>query len=131
MANVSDFALPSCPGIPDAMWLAAAYIISTAVTICWYIFGLFLAISLAQGTYEDILNEKLNIRRLAKTLSRAILVGLFLSNYKTVLMLFDQFISTVFVFGDEPLYEASKALKEKDKVVEYHKNFSFLRPSNY
>ncbi|MHB9147999.1 MAG: hypothetical protein ACYC2U_06365 [Candidatus Amoebophilus sp.] len=128
MTNVSDFALPSCPGIPDAMWLAAAYIINTAVTICWYIFGLVLAINLAQGTYEDILNERLNIRRLAKTLSKAILVGLFLSKYKTILMLFDQFIDTVFVFGDEPLYEASKAMKEKDKMTEYYKNFSFFTP---
>jgi hypothetical protein len=128
MAKVSDFALPSCPGIPDAMWLSASSIINFGTTICWYLFGISLAINLAYGTYEDILNEKLNIRRLAKTLSKAMLIGLFLSNYKTILMFFDQFISTVFVFGDEPLYEAYKTLKEKDKLAEYHKNFSFFSP---
>jgi hypothetical protein len=101
MARGIDFILPSCPGIPDFMWIAISGLIDTLIKRCQLFFGIFLPLKLMVDAVADAPDGKFDLRACVRTLFQAILIGIFLFRYKFILMFFDNFIDTLSGFDKE------------------------------
>jgi hypothetical protein len=95
MALSLDFILPSCPGIPESMWLAANSMIDVIIKRSWFFLGTFVTIQLIIHAFMDIAQGKLNIGTSIRTLSHAFLIACFFKYYKPLLMFFDGFIDQI------------------------------------
>ena len=111
MANSVDFILPSCYGLPEAIWIAASAMLDTILTKCWALLGAFLVIKLLVSAWGDVGEERFSLRTYLKILFQGLLIALFLTYYKTFLMTFDYFIDSICVF-DSDVFQPTKELKE-------------------
>ncbi|ACE06246.1 hypothetical protein Aasi_0877 [Candidatus Amoebophilus asiaticus 5a2] len=93
MNDIVDFILPTCAGVPDAMWIVVSAMLQVMLKMCWKAFGTLMMIKLLWEGFMDISSGTLDLRTHIKTLSHALLVALFLTHYKFIIMYFDSFIS--------------------------------------
>jgi hypothetical protein len=90
-----DFTLPSCPGIPESMWMAASSMIDAIIKRSWLYLGTFVTIQLIVHAFMDIAHGTLDIRAAIRTLSHAFLIACFFKYYKPLLIFFDGFIDQI------------------------------------
>ncbi len=119
-----DFILPTCPGIPESMWLATSAVMDALIKICWKLFGGFLAIRFIKDGFVDVMNGRFELRTHLNTVFQAVLIGIFLSYYKFILMSFDNFIDMFCISDKEVLPVALGKLEVS--APDYEKSFRFF-----
>jgi hypothetical protein len=92
MTNGAGFILLSCPGVPDSMWIAISATADTLIRKCGWFFSNFLGIKLLFEALVDIFHRQLNLGTYIRAIFQAILICIFLTHYKPILMFFDNFI---------------------------------------
>ena len=92
MSDIVDFILPTCSGVPDAMWIVISAMLQVMLSMCWKVFGTFFTIKFLWEGLSDISSGKLDLRGHIKTIFQALLIAIFLAHYKFIIMYFDNFI---------------------------------------
>lgn len=99
MANSVDFILPSCYGLPDAIWITSSEMLNITIKKCWILLGAFMAIKMLVCAFSDVGEERFSLSKHLKILFQALLIAVFLTYYKNFLMTFDYFIDSLCVFN--------------------------------
>ena len=113
MAHDLDFILPSCPGVPDSMWVATSSMIDVITKKCWRLFGVFLAVKFISDAWVELAHGKFELRTHVKTVFQAMMIGVFLAYYKSLLMFFDHFIDSLCVFDQEALCASIERIQDR------------------
>jgi hypothetical protein len=108
-----DFILPSCPGIPDSMWIAVSATTDTFIRKFGWFFGTLLGLKLLLDFCVDVVHGQLDLGACVRTLFRAILIGIFLNHYKPILMFFDNFIDSLCPYSEEATWEAVERIPKE------------------
>jgi hypothetical protein len=75
------------------MWIVVSAMLQVMIKMCWKVFGTFMLIKLLWEGFMDMSSGTLDLRTHIKTLSHALLVAIFLTHYKFIIMYFDNFIN--------------------------------------
>jgi len=98
------------------MWIAVAAMINATTKKCWLLLGAFVAIKILSDALSEV--TQFNLRTHLKTLFHTLLIALFLTYYKSLLMFFDQFIASLCVFDGAVFHEAfSQATEQVEEAI--------------
>ncbi|MHB9147730.1 MAG: hypothetical protein ACYC2U_04850 [Candidatus Amoebophilus sp.] len=109
-----DFILPSCPGIPEALWITASLMLASATKLAWVILGGTFSLRFLSDVYTDFSGGQISIRTHIITIFHAVLVGVFLNHYKFFLMVFDNFIDLISLSDTEIIAKVVPAASAQD-----------------
>lgn len=99
MVNSIDFILPTCHGLPDAIWITSSEMLDVMLKKCWLLLGSFVVIKMLVSALSDVGAERFSLRTHLNILFQALLIAVFFTYYKTFLMTFDHFIDGLCVFN--------------------------------
>lgn len=80
---------------------------------CWRLFGVFLAVKFISDAWVEIAHGKFELRTHVKTVFQAMMIGVFLAYYKSLLMFFDHFIDSLCVFDQEALCASIEPIQDR------------------
>jgi hypothetical protein len=125
MSLALDFALPSCPGIPDSMWIAVSSMITVVTKRCWSLLGAFITIRLLVDAIFDVSQGQFTLVPYARTLLHAFFIASFLTYYKPLLVFFDGFIESL-CNVEEIVFSEALFNQGKDRITDYFEDKSFF-----
>lgn len=123
-----DFILPSFPPMPDGMWVASSGMIDASVRLCIKLLGGFVTLKIMHDWYEGY--EEMNVAMHIRTLFKALMMVVFFSYYKPILMYFDYFIDMVSIHdhGSELVFDKFQSLGNNYEPI---KGFGFSAIGRY
>lgn len=118
MQNPIDFILPTCPGVPDSMWMVMSAMLQVMINVCWGFFKLFVPFKLIWVGVVDVANGKIDVRTHVKTMLQAVLIAILLAHYKFLIMYFDRFIDMFCISENDVATQISVYLKDSAAVYD-------------
>lgn len=98
MSDSIDFILPSCYGIPESMWMAASAMLDTILKRCWALLGAFVVGKMLMSAFNALGEERVALGAQLRILAQAFFIAMFLTYYKTILMVFDYCMDSLCFF---------------------------------